>query len=119
MVVCVFLGAIIILAVGSGRLRVFTIPTEGMKPTVSRHDQVVMEGFTYFFRSPRQGEIVAFRTDGLPGVNQGLSYLARVAGKPGEGHYFLLGDNSAHSFDCRFFGPVPAKNIRGKILGRR
>jgi len=33
-----------------------------------------------------------------------------------EGHYFLLGDNSAHSKDGRFFGWVPRKNLYGRAF---
>ena len=32
-----------------------------------------------------------------------------------ENHYFVLGDNSAHSADSRYFGPVPEANIVGKV----
>ena len=35
------------------------------------------------------------------------------------GHYFLLGDNSAHSFDSRFLGFVPAKSITGRVIFRK
>lgn len=31
-----------------------------------------------------------------------------------EGHYFMMGDNSEHSRDSRFFGPVPRKNLLGR-----
>jgi signal peptidase I len=36
-----------------------------------------------------------------------------------DAHYFLLGDNSSHSFDSRFPGYVPVKNIRGRIIMRQ
>lgn len=35
-----------------------------------------------------------------------------------EGNYFLMGDNSAFSFDSRSFGPVSKKDIEGKVLFR-
>ena len=31
------------------------------------------------------------------------------------GKYFVIGDNVTNSFDSRFFGPIPAENIIGKI----
>jgi signal peptidase I len=32
------------------------------------------------------------------------------------GTYFALGDNSYHSSDSRFFGPVPEQNVVGRGL---
>ena len=35
-----------------------------------------------------------------------------------EGYYFVLGDNSAHSFDSRDFGPIAERDISAKVLFR-
>lgn len=33
-----------------------------------------------------------------------------------DGHVYVLGDNRTHSEDSRFFGPVPVRDIRGRIF---
>ena len=32
-----------------------------------------------------------------------------------QGHYYVLGDNSTNSFDSRYYGFVPAANVRGRV----
>jgi len=55
-----------------------------MSPTLRPADHIIVEGFTYHFREPRRGEIVVFRTDGIPGTPDNQYYMKRVAGEPGE-----------------------------------
>ena len=77
-------GAVFWVLIATGRLRSYSIPTDGMKPAISRGDIVIMEGVTYLFRSPRPSEIVIYRTDGLESAQPGLLFNQRVAGKPGD-----------------------------------
>ena len=53
----------------------------------------------------QEGEYPGYR-------NAGLLELGETFTVPEE-HYFGMGDNSANSKDCRYFGPVPEKNIIG------
>ncbi len=35
-----------------------------------------------------------------------------------KGYFFVIGDNRDDSFDSRFFGPIPIKNLQGRTLFR-
>lgn len=68
----------------TGLLRPFSVPTGGMSPSITKGDHVMMEGVTFFARKPRRGDIVVFKTDGLPSVPENQIYVQRVVGLPGE-----------------------------------
>ena len=61
----------------------FKIPTGSMAPAISPGDHVIMEGFTYLARKPRRGDIIVFRSDGIPALPP-ASYDKRLVGEPGE-----------------------------------
>lgn len=52
--------------------------------TVTRGDHVICDKLTYLVREPARGEIIVFRTDGMPGLPTGQVYVMRLAGLPGE-----------------------------------
>lgn len=79
----VVMGMLIVLRV-CGLVRPFFVPTGSMAPAVSSGDHVMTEGLTFLVRQPRRGEIVAFRTDGIPRLPFGTFYVERVVGEPGD-----------------------------------
>jgi signal peptidase I len=61
--------------------------------------------------NPASGELVVFYTP------EGQIAVKRCAALTGAGEFIALGDNGAQSFDSRSYGPVPADNVIGKVLG--
>ena len=65
------------------------------------------------WRLPRKNEIVVFYTPlGEIAVKRCADIL------PGN-EFFAVGDNQAHSYDSRNYGPVPFDNIIGRVLGKK
>jgi signal peptidase I len=96
-----------------------------MNPAIRPGTVLVINRLRYGFRlpgarsyllrwaMPAPGEIVVFYTP------EGLIAVKRCAELTAEGMFIALGDNGAQSFDSRSYGPVPADNIIGKVLGIR
>jgi signal peptidase I len=62
----------------------FLIPQQSMAPALSGGDHALMEGFTYLTRKPQRGDVVVFRASNLPPLQDGVTYVKRVVGLPGE-----------------------------------
>ena len=105
-----------------------------MDPTLVAGDHVIVDLWTYRHRLPRQGEVVVVSgPGGIPLVKRVAAdplapeeaptrsvFLGKEAGaRNGVGNWFVLrGDNEAVSADSREFGPVPARQFRGRVLWR-
>jgi signal peptidase I len=70
--------------------RAFTIPTRAMSPTLrgsgdgTRGDHVIANLLAYRGHLPERGDIIVFRTRGLPGWPDHAFQVKRVVGLPGE-----------------------------------
>jgi signal peptidase I len=66
--------------------RALSVASEGMAPTLGSGDRLLLSSYSYWFKAPKRGELVAFRTDHLPSwlVNPGQIYAKRVFALPGE-----------------------------------
>jgi signal peptidase I len=89
--VVIALGIIfILLAAGlvalrlAGLVRPFYVPAEGMSPTISAGDHILMEAITYLNRIPGNGDVVVFTTDGITDgwLPKDQYYIKRIAGSP-------------------------------------
>jgi signal peptidase I len=67
--------------------------------------------YLFFWTLPKEGDVVVFYTP------RGEIAVKRCAGLTEGGAFIALGDNSRDSLDSRSYGPVPADNIVGKVLG--
>ena len=86
--------AILVICRLLGLLRPFKIPTDAMAPTIHGGDHVLMEGASYWLRTPRRGDILVFKTKGIPGIPPDQIYTKRVIGVPGD--TLAMIDNTLH-----------------------
>jgi signal peptidase I len=83
---CILLVTLIGLYIGARALnlvRPFKNSGLGMVPSLNNGDFVLMEGFTYLFTNPKRGDLVVFKTKGIPSAS-GEFYIKRIIGKPNE-----------------------------------
>ena len=85
-------------------------------------DRVAIRDKELFIDGKRQEEPRIFHSDGfvrgddplLPEAYRRRDQLPEMLLPPG--FYFALGDNRDGSQDSRFWGPVPARNVKGRPL---
>ena len=102
------------------------------KGSITTGDFIFVNRWKWNFVRPQVGEVMIFSTTGIDRLPQGTHYIKRMKARPGETYvlehpvegrplsvtmeadeYFACGDNFNNSFDSRYWGPVPAKNLRG------
>jgi len=74
----------------------------------------VVEPEIFHLISSKQDGYTGYMLTGQPGHDYFLNKESDEI-TLGEDEYFVLGDNSANSYDSRYWGPVPGKNIVGKL----
>jgi signal peptidase I len=61
----------------------YYIPSGSMEPTLQINDRILTNKFIYFFREPRRGDIVIFRSPPTADPDQKV-FFKRVVGLPGD-----------------------------------
>lgn len=102
--VVVFVALVALPSVPQLMARSFKVPTAAMEPTLigASHgapDCVIVDRVSYLFSQPKRGDLVAFRTTGIMGVEGDgeVIFVKRLVGLPGEkieirdGHVFADG----------------------------
>jgi signal peptidase I len=107
-VVVVFLVVLVGLRI-VGLICPFSVPTGAMAPAVSPGDHFMMESFTYLARKPHHGDLIVFKTEGIPSLPADQTFIKRVAGEPGE--RVRISDGKLYVNDKH----VPLRNAAGEI----
>ena len=76
-------------------VKIYTMPSISMEPTISKGDKFLVNRVIYRFHSLKRGDVVAFRTGGIGNLAPGDIYIKRVVAFAGEtvkviqGHLFI------------------------------
>ena len=95
-------------------------PQGGEEPLIKRvvglpGDTMKIRGGKLFVNGEPHREPYVINKPCLRGAPRTCSFGAITVPK---GHVFVMGDNRAHSYDSRFFGPLPEGDLIGEALFR-
>ncbi len=88
------------------------IAGHSMEPHIKNGSVVIISFFSYLFKDPKIGDIVAFRKDLSAGSQEKNIYVKRIRKIKGH-NYFVSGDNKADSIGI---GWVRKRDIVGKMV---
>jgi signal peptidase I len=94
-------------------VRPYRIPSVSMEPSLKPGDKILALKIGGFGR----GDIVVFRAPPRAEIACGVAgtYVKRVA-RLSRDSAVLVGDNRAESCDSRVYGPVPRRNVKGRVF---
>ncbi len=104
-------------------LQPFITSGDSMAPAFQSGEYLVIDEISYNFHKPARGDVVVFRYP----LDPSIYFIKRIVGIPGDvkdgevlgpSEYYMLGDNSAASFDSRSWGPVQERYIVGRPILR-
>lgn len=78
-----------------------------MYPTFKEDDIVLVNRLSYFFGTPKIGDLVVLKK---------VKYIIKRIEKIKGDDFFVVGDNRKESTDSRSFGWVSKKEIVGKVI---
>lgn len=92
----------------------FRVTGNSMLPLLQPGEEILINPNAYRQNAPQPGDIViAYHPQ-----QSTLRLVKRVVGTSDNGQYLLEGDNPLESTDSRFFGPVSAHQILGRVTSR-
>lgn len=96
------------------RRRRFQVTGNSMVPLLYAGDVVFVDPYAYQARLPLPGEVVVARHP----TQKGLKLIKRVQMASTSDGCFLMSDNQKEGTDSRVFGPVPLRQIIGRVTSR-